>query len=58
LKRIEADVRIDNAASIRVLVRNGFVQFGHSRRSFEVGGTWYDRLHFECHAAAAAVAAG
>jgi ribosomal-protein-alanine N-acetyltransferase len=49
LKRIEADVRIDNAASIRVLVRNGFVQFGHSRRSFEVGGKWYDRLHFECH---------
>lgn len=57
LKRIEADVRIDNAASIRVLVRNGFVQFGHSRRSFEVGGTWYDRLHFECHADALAVAA-
>ena len=57
LKRIEADARIDNAASIRVLLRNGFVQFGHSRRSFEVGGTWYDRLHFECHADALAVAA-
>ena len=58
LQRIEADARIDNTASIRVLARNGFVQFGHSRRSFEVGGTWYDRLHFECHADAAIVAAG
>jgi ribosomal-protein-alanine N-acetyltransferase len=57
LSRIEADARIDNSASIRVLLRNGFVQFGHSRRSFEVGGTWYDRLHFECHTDATAVAA-
>ena len=50
LKRIEADCRIDNEASKRVLLRNGFVQFGHSRRSFELDGLWYDRLHFECHA--------
>lgn len=50
LARIEADVRIDNAASARVLLRNGFVQFGHSRRSFEMQGVWYDRLHFERHA--------
>ena len=53
LARIEADCRIDNEASKRVLLRNGFVQFGHSRRSFELGGEWYDRLHFECHAAKA-----
>lgn len=50
LARIEADCRVDNAASRRVLERNGFVQFGHSRRSFEHGGVWHDRLHFECHA--------
>jgi ribosomal-protein-alanine N-acetyltransferase len=50
LKRIEADCRIDNAASKRVLLRNGFVEYGHSRRSFELAGVWYDRLHFECHA--------
>lgn len=49
LQRIEADCRIDNLASKRVLERNGFVQFGHSRRSFELGGVWHDRLHFECH---------
>lgn len=50
LMRIEADCRIDNLASKRVLERNGFVQFGHSRRSFELGGVWHDRLHFERHA--------
>ena len=50
LARIEADCRLDNLASARVLLRNGFVQFGHSRRSFEHGGGWHDRLHFECHA--------
>ncbi|QNA89848.1 GNAT family N-acetyltransferase [Massilia sp. Dwa41.01b] len=53
LMRIEADARIDNAASIRVLTRNGFVQYGHSRRSFEHGGAWHDRLHFERHRPAA-----
>jgi len=25
-------------------------QFGHSQKSFELNGVWYDRLHFECHA--------
>lgn len=50
LARIEADCRRENAASRRVLLRNGFEQFGHSRRSFELHGLWYDRLHFERHA--------
>ena len=50
LLRIEADARVENAASVRVLLRNGFVQYGHSKRSFELGGVWYDRLHFERHA--------
>jgi hypothetical protein len=36
--------------SARILLRNGFVQFGQSRRSFELHGVRYDRLHFECHA--------
>jgi ribosomal-protein-alanine N-acetyltransferase len=53
LLRIEADCRRENAASSRILLRNGFTQFGHSRRSFELQGVWYDRLHFECHAPAA-----
>ncbi len=50
LKRIEANARVENLGSVRVLTRNAFVQFGHSRRSFELGGTWYDRLNFERHA--------
>lgn len=50
LRRIEAVVRPENTASVRVLERNGFVPFGRSRRSFELNGTWYDRLYFERHA--------
>jgi ribosomal-protein-alanine N-acetyltransferase len=49
LQRIEATARPENAGSIRVLERNGFRQFGHSRRSFELGGQWFDRLLFERH---------
>ena len=49
LLRIEAVARPENAGSIRVLERNGFRQFGHSRRSFELGGEWFDRLLFERH---------
>ena len=50
LKRIEANARVANEGSIRVLKRNGFEQFGHSRRSFELNGVWHDRLYFERHA--------
>jgi len=50
LQRLEANARISNEGSVRVLLRNGFEQFGHSRRSFELGGVWHDRLHFEKHA--------
>ena len=49
LGRIEAVARPENTGSVRVLERNGFRQFGHSRRSFELGGQWFDRLLFERH---------
>ena len=49
LRRIEATARPENAGSVRVLERNGFRQYGCSRRSFELGGRWFDRLHFERH---------
>jgi len=49
LWRVEAVARPENHASVRVLERNGFRQFGHSRRSFELHGQWFDRLHFERH---------
>ena len=50
LQRIEAIVRPENPASVRVLQKQGFVQFGHSRRSMELNGQWFDLLHFEAHA--------
>jgi len=50
LKRLEANARVSNEGSIRVLLRNGFREFGRSKRSFELGGVWHDRLHFERHA--------
>ncbi|MEP6503642.1 MAG: GNAT family protein [Betaproteobacteria bacterium] len=49
LQRVEAVARPENRGSVRVLERSGFVQFGHSRRSFELGGQWFDRLLFERH---------
>lgn len=51
LARVEANARAGNEGSIKVLLRNGFRQFGHSQRSFLLGGVWHDRLHFERHAA-------
>lgn len=53
LARVEASARPDNTGSLRVLLGHGFVQYGHSRRSFELGGVWHDLLHFERHAAPA-----
>ena len=50
LWRVEATARPENAASAKVLVSNGFVQFGHSRRCFQLADRWYDLLHFEAHA--------
>lgn len=50
LLRIEANAGVENAGSIKVLQRNGFVQFGRSQRSLQLAGVWYDRLHFERHA--------
>ena len=49
LWRMEAVARPENRGSVRVLERNGFRQFGHSRRSFELNGQWFDRLLFERH---------
>ena len=49
LQRLEAHARATNPASVRVLQRCGFVQFGRSRRSMELQGVWHDRLYFERH---------
>jgi [ribosomal protein S5]-alanine N-acetyltransferase len=50
LVRVEATARDGNEGSARVLLRNGFSAFGRSRRSFELGGTWHDLVHYERHA--------
>ena len=49
LLRIEATARPENPGSTRVLERNGFRRFGHSRRSVQLGGEWFDRVLFERH---------
>lgn len=50
LKRLEATARPENPASIRVLLKNGFHQFGHSHSSIELHRQWFDLLYFEAHA--------
>lgn len=47
LLRVEATARPENSGSVSVLSHNGFTSFGRSTRSFELGGRWFDLLHFE-----------
>jgi len=47
LIRLEATARPENSGSTRVLLHNGFTQFGRSTQSFEMGGSWYDLVHYE-----------
>lgn len=47
LVRLEATARPENVGSVRVLERNGFSQFGRSKRSVELFGEWFDLLHFD-----------
>jgi ribosomal-protein-alanine N-acetyltransferase len=47
--RVEATARPENAASTRVLERNGFVAYGQARRCFQLHGRWCDLVHFERH---------
>lgn len=41
-----ADVDPENAASIRVVQRLGFVQTGFAERTWNVGGEWKDSVYF------------
>ena len=50
LQRLEATARPENPASIRVLLKNGFHQFGHSKCSLHLHRQWFDLLYFEAHA--------
>ncbi len=44
--RVEAITRPPNTASIRVLVKNGFVQEGHFKENIFWNGEFQDSLHF------------
>lgn len=46
--RIEAQVRADNLASMRVLGKNNFSQFGRVQQGMYLNHAWHDLLHFEC----------
>ncbi|POM27724.1 putative ribosomal N-acetyltransferase YdaF [Actinomadura rubteroloni] len=47
LHRVEAFTRVDNIASQRVLLRNGFTPVGVARRHIHVAGRWHDERLFE-----------
>jgi len=46
LHRVEAATLPDNAASIRVLERNGFTREGYARRYLKINGQWCDHVLF------------
>jgi ribosomal-protein-alanine N-acetyltransferase len=47
LHRIEAGTLVHNAASQRVLERNGFVRFGLAPRYLRIAGRWQDHVLFQ-----------
>lgn len=47
LHRLEAGTLVDNAASQRVLQRNGFTRFGLAPRYLHIAGTWRDHVLFQ-----------
>jgi RimJ/RimL family protein N-acetyltransferase len=46
LDRLTADVDPENAASIRLLQRLGFVKTGFEARTWEIAGEWRDSLYY------------
>ncbi|MDP3800649.1 GNAT family N-acetyltransferase [Brevundimonas sp.] len=46
VETLTADVDPDNAASIRLLERLGFVPAGSAERTWNVGGVWKDSLYY------------
>jgi len=43
---LTADVDPENAASIRLLERLGFLRTGFAERTWNVGGEWKDSLYY------------
>jgi ribosomal-protein-alanine N-acetyltransferase len=47
LHRISASTRVDNAASQRVLAKNGFVRYGLAPDYLHIAGAWRDHALFQ-----------
>lgn len=47
LHRVQAETLLHNAASQRVLERNGFVRFGLAPRYLKIAGTWQDHAMYQ-----------
>ena len=47
LHRLQAETLVDNAASQRVLLKNGFVQYGHAPEYLKIAGRWQDHLLYQ-----------
>ena len=47
LHRLEAGTLVDNAASRRVLEKNGFEEIGTARGYLHIGGEWRDHMLFQ-----------
>jgi [ribosomal protein S5]-alanine N-acetyltransferase len=47
LHRVEAGTLVHNAASQRVLERNGFVRFGLAPQYLRIAGRWQDHVLFQ-----------
>lgn len=47
LHRLQAATLLDNSASQRVLLRNGFEQFGLAPKYLRIAGEWQDHLLFQ-----------
>ena len=47
LHRVQAEILLDNAASQRVLERNGFVRIGLAPAYLKIAGRWQDMILFQ-----------
>jgi ribosomal-protein-alanine N-acetyltransferase len=47
LHRLQAETLVDNEVSQRVLLKNGFIQYGHAAEYLKIAGRWQDHLLFQ-----------
>lgn len=47
LHRLQAETLVDNHPSQRVLLKNGFVQYGRAAEYLKIAGRWQDHLLFQ-----------